>query len=130
MGEPEYTCKYCNAIFWFQERNKYDTERKGEILYSNCCKYGKIKIPQFKEPPQFLKRLLDSRGDRYSKHFLQNIRQYNLFSFTSMRGNIDNKINKGEGPYVFRINGQIHHRIGSLLPEPNKIPKFAELYIF
>ncbi|KAG2596891.1 hypothetical protein PVAP13_5KG209907 [Panicum virgatum] len=53
-----------------------------------------------------------------------------MFAFTSMGGNIDKTINQGEGPYVFRINGQVHHRIGSLLPEPNKIPKFAELYIF
>jgi len=35
-----------------------------------------------------------------------------------------------QAPYVFRVNGQIHHHIGSLLSEPNKIPKFAELYIF
>jgi hypothetical protein len=40
------------------------------------------------------------------------------------------KINDGEGPYVFRVNGQIHHRIGSLLPLPDNCPKFAELYIF
>jgi len=53
-----------------------------------------------------------------------------MFAFTSMGGNIDKTINQGEGPYVFRVNGQIHHHIGSLLPEPNKIPKFAELYIF
>jgi hypothetical protein len=31
---------------------------------------------------------------------------------------------------VFRVNGQIHHRIGSLLPLPDNCPKFAELYIF
>ena len=47
-----------------------------------------------------------------------------------MGGNIDKNINQGEGPYVFRVNGQIHHRIGALLPKPNQIPKFAELYIF
>jgi len=132
LGIPKYSCKYCNAIFWYEERNKCDTERAhGQVLYSNCCKYGKIKIPPFKEPPQFLKRLLDYSGDGYSRHFLQKIRQYNsMFAFTSMGGNIDRTINKGEGPYVFRINGKIHHRIGSLLPEPNKIPKFTELYIF
>src|SRR5204863_8705713 len=38
--------------------------------------------------------------------------------------------NERNGPYVFRINGQIHHRIGSLVPLPNMLPKFAELYIF
>ena len=64
LGIPKYSCKYCNAIFWYEERNKYDTERAhGQVLYSNSCKYGKIKIPPFKEPPQFLKRLLDYRGD-------------------------------------------------------------------
>jgi hypothetical protein len=47
-----------------------------------------------------------------------------------MGGNIDYKINQGDGPYVFRVNGQIHHRIGSLLPSPGTTPKFAELYIF
>jgi len=131
-GKPDYKCKYCNAIFWYDERNKYDSKRgNGEILYSNCCKYGKIRIPKYREPPQFLKTLLNQNEDKKSKHFLQKIRQYNsMFAFTSMGGNIDKTINQGEGPYVFRVNGQIHHHIGSLLPEPNKIPKFAELYIF
>jgi len=42
LGKPEYKCKYCDAIFWFDERNKKDTERNhGEVMYSNCCKYGK-----------------------------------------------------------------------------------------
>jgi len=97
---------------------------------SNLFKYGQIRISPFKNPPKFLARLLDNK-DPMSRHFLQKIRQYNsLFSFTSMGANIMKDINKGDGPYIFRINGQIHHRIGSLLPEPNKSPKFAELYIF
>ena len=53
-----------------------------------------------------------------------------MFAFTSMGGNIDKKINDGKGPYVFSVNGQIHHRIGSLLPSPDNCPKFTELYIF
>src|SRR6266542_1356237 len=52
-----------------------------------------------------------------------------MFAFTSMGGNIDKKTNQGEGPYIFRVNGQIHHQIGSLLPLPTS-PKFVELYIF
>jgi hypothetical protein len=47
-----------------------------------------------------------------------------------MGANIIKDINKGEGPYIFRINGQIHHRIGSLLPDPGQPPQYAELYIF
>ena len=26
LGKPEYKCKYCNAIFWFNEQNKKETE--------------------------------------------------------------------------------------------------------
>jgi len=131
-GAPNYTCKYCDAMFWYDERNKTDSKKKKQILYSNCCKYGEIKIPRYNEPPQFLSMLIHHRGNNLSNHFYQKIRQYNsMFAFTSMGGNIDKTINKGEGPYVFRINGQIHHRIGSLLHETdNTRPKFAELYIF
>ena len=43
---------------------------------------------------------------------------------------IDRSINTGDGPYVFRINGVVHHRIGSLLPEPGNKPEYAQLYIY
>lgn len=46
-----------------------------------------------------------------------------------MGGKIDNEINNGRGPYVFRLNGQNHPKIGSLLP-PIGCPKFARLYIY
>ena len=115
----------------FMRETLLTLEKKKEIIYSNCCKYGQIKIPPFKEPPEFLSRLINNKNEPISKHFLPKIRQYNsLFAFTSTGGNIDKEINKGEGPYVFCVNGQVHHRIGSLLPSPNKIPKFAELFIF
>ena len=42
-GAPNYTCKYCDAMFWYDERNKTDSTKKKQILYSNCCKYGEIK---------------------------------------------------------------------------------------
>ena len=131
LGEPKYKCKHCNAIFWYNERNQRQSQRNREIVYTNCCKNGKIRIPPYRNPPDFLSRLINNRDDPLSRHFLQKIRQYNsLFSFTSMGANIIKDINKGEGPYIFCINGQIHHRIGSLLPEHGQIPQYAELYIF
>ena len=57
-GAPNYTCKYCDAMFWYDERNKTDSKKKKQILYSNCCKYGEIKIPRYNEPPQFLSMLI------------------------------------------------------------------------
>ena len=47
-----------------------------------------------------------------------------------MGGNVDRSVNNGSGPYVFRINGQTHHRIGSLLPIHGQNPKYAQLYIY
>lgn len=62
---------------------------------------------------------------------MHHIRQYNsIFAFTSLGVHIDRNINTGNGPYVFRINGVVHHRIGSLLPEPGNRPEYAQLYIY
>jgi hypothetical protein len=62
---------------------------------------------------------------------MHNIRQYNcLFVFTSMGANIDNSVNDGRGPPVFKINGHVHHRIGSLLPTDGTSPKYIQLYIY
>ncbi|KAL6622878.1 hypothetical protein ACP70R_032757 [Stipagrostis hirtigluma subsp. patula] len=47
-----------------------------------------------------------------------------------MGARIDRSVNSGGGPYVFRINGQVHHRIGSLLPADGDPPQFVELYVY
>nr|XP_043611899.1 uncharacterized protein LOC122583573 [Erigeron canadensis] len=44
--------------------------------------------------------------------------------------NVDHSVNRGSGPYCFRISGQNSHRIGGLVPEEGCIPKFGQLYIF
>jgi hypothetical protein len=36
----------------------------------------------------------------------------------------------GGGPYTFRIQGAVHHFIGSFLPQPLLQPHFSELYVF
>ncbi|XP_070667578.1 uncharacterized protein [Malus domestica] len=51
-------------------------------------------------------------------------------AFTSMGAKVDALINKGQGPYVFKINGQVHHLMGSLLPPEGESPKFAQLCIY
>ena len=83
-----------------------------------------------RELPTTLKNLRSS-VDQRSKRFLENIRGYNMmFSFTLMGGKIDASHNDGGGPYVFRLNGQNYHRIGSLIPGEGATPKFAQLYIY
>ena len=53
-----------------------------------------------------------------------------MFAFTSFGVNIDSTTGDSHGPYVFKIGGQIHHLMGSLLPIDNNFPKFAKLYIY
>lgn len=62
---------------------------------------------------------------------MENIRAYNqMFVMTSLGAEVDNSINTGRGPYVFKILGKIYHWIGNMCPEQNKEPKFLQLYIY
>ena len=91
---------------------------------------GQVKLQILQQPPQFLSDLLEDRHEK-SRSFIENIRAYNMmFSFTSMGGTIDKEVNKGRGPYCFKMSGQNCHKIGSLLPDEGKQPKFAQLYIY
>ncbi|KAH1209852.1 hypothetical protein GmHk_15G044264 [Glycine max] len=53
-----------------------------------------------------------------------------MFAFTSPSIKFDKSYNTGKGPPTFRIHGQTHHLIRSLLPMPNNPPNFAQLYIY
>jgi hypothetical protein len=84
-----------------------------------------MKVPR--ESYLNLFRVPNSKG----KFFIKNIRRYNsMFSFTSMGGKVDSSVNKGKGPFVFRLKGQNYHSIGSLLPLEGQKPKFSQLYIY
>jgi hypothetical protein len=53
-----------------------------------------------------------------------------MFAMTSMGAKINESINDGRGPYVFKISGQVCHRIGSLIPAGDRHPEYAQLYIY
>ncbi|KAL0008219.1 hypothetical protein SO802_009721 [Lithocarpus litseifolius] len=124
FGPPSCVCEYCNAILWYEERNRKSKNIKNP-KFSICCREGRVKLPLLKSPPLELQELL-----QHSKHYKATIRRFNsMFAMTSMGGNVDVHANEGRGPYIFRLNGQNHHRIGSLLPVVGKDPSFAQLYI-
>lgn len=82
-----------------------------------------------KEPPSYLMDLL-TKDDSISKHFRDNIRAMNMmFSFTSLGGKIDNSVNEGQGPRVFKLHGENYHMIGSVKPKGSDTAKFSQLYI-
>ncbi|XP_056692064.1 uncharacterized protein [Spinacia oleracea] len=128
IGDPTYTCEYCDAFMWFEERARKD--RKTNPKFNKCCMQGKVQLPKLRDPPKVLQDLYTNQ-DSESKNFQENTRPYNMvFSFTSMGGKIDSSVNKGRGPFTFRLYGQNYHRIGSLLPTTGSSPKFSQLYIY
>ncbi|XP_018443555.1 uncharacterized protein LOC108815454 [Raphanus sativus] len=52
-----------------------------------------------------------------------------MFSFTSLGGKIDNSVNSGKGPKIFKLHGENYHLIGSMKPKANEPAKFSQLYI-
>lgn len=115
-------------MMWLLER--VTTSGKKNPRFSLCCMQGKIVLPLQIRPPETLHNLLHG-GSARSRYYLENIRTLNMmFSFTSLGGKIDNSINRGSGPSIFRMYGQNFHLIGSLLPAPGQSPKFAQLYIY
>lgn len=82
-----------------------------------------MNLPLFEDPPEPLKSLLLGEHT-HSKHFLDNIRAFNnAFQMTSFGAQ-----QISEGPFMptFKIQGQVYHLIGSLLPENQ--PKFLQIY--
>ncbi|RZB86134.1 hypothetical protein D0Y65_026271 [Glycine soja] len=129
IGDPIWTCQECGAQMWYGERINKD-KKSLNPRFSLCCDDGKIQLPILEKPPDILKELLFGNS-RQSKNFQTYIRSYNLmFAFTSPGAKIDRTLNTGKGPPSFRIQGQNHHLIGSLLPMPQNSPKFAQLYIY
>ncbi|WVZ71971.1 hypothetical protein U9M48_020498 [Paspalum notatum var. saurae] len=114
-----------------RKKSTHNTKKKG-LSFGICCKQGKVKLPPLKKPPTYLEQLLRYDGRGEPSNHRHNIRYYNsMFLFTSMGGHIDHEINRqGGGPYVFRLNGQNYHQIGTLLPKEESNPKFAQLYIY
>ncbi|KAL3627397.1 hypothetical protein CASFOL_028760 [Castilleja foliolosa] len=123
-GDCEYICEHCSALFWFAERivhrSLYDRPR-----YTHCCKNGVVRLPLPLSPPSVIRDLFED------SNFMENVRAYNnMFSMTSFGARIDEAVNDGRGPYVFKVSGQLSHWIGSIWPPDNEHPRFLQLYIY
>jgi hypothetical protein len=103
----------------------------GNPKFGNCCNSGNLNIPLLPNPPVALQRLYDG-DDTQSREFKQNLWRYNCaFAFTSLGVAEDHSVNLGcRGPPVFRIQGELFHRSGSLLPDVGRSPTYSQLYIY
>ncbi|GJY13255.1 hypothetical protein Tco_0382564 [Tanacetum coccineum] len=77
------------------------------------------------DPPAFIQQLFKNN------QFVEHIRAYNqMFAMTSFGAKSDHSVNKGRGPYVFKISSQIYHWIGSLCLEKGHHLRFLQLYVY
>ncbi|XP_045511060.1 uncharacterized protein LOC123705982 [Colias croceus] len=111
IGGMVVCCAFCNAFKWQKEPNGI------------CCSGGKVLIENFHDPPDIMKALLNGEHPQ-SKHFLDNSRLYNsAFQMTSFGAK---QITEGPFMPTFKVQGQVYHLIGSLLPQNE--PKFLQIY--
>ena len=107
-------CEHCNAF-------KYPAETP-----SLCCHKGKVQIPLLEDPPEPLKTYLLAQTED-AKHFCKNIRAFNS-SFQMTSFGVDRRvIHRGFCP-TFTIQGQVHHRIGSIFPPLQQQHSFLQIY--
>ncbi|KAF1860256.1 hypothetical protein Lal_00037594 [Lupinus albus] len=129
-SDPVIECEHCGACMWYQERKRKHRNTTSP-KYELCCGDGRIQLPLLKSPPPTLQHLLFDLKSNDSVNNQNNIRLYNMmFAFTSLGAKIDRSVNNGRGPPTIRIQGQPCHHIGSMLPMPGQLPKFAQLYIY
>ncbi|PWA58719.1 hypothetical protein CTI12_AA397380 [Artemisia annua] len=95
-GNPIYKCGDCNALLWHSESMVGSTHTVNGS-YSLCCGRGKIMLTnEIVNPPPLLLDLISAKQD--------------------------NTVNKGYGPYCYRIQGESYHQMGTLLPKRGKPP--------
>ena len=127
LSQMNIQCSKCHALHFPSEKLAVSSNRNPK--FSSCCSQGKIDLPPFTDPPNFLKNLISGRSTK-STLFRNNIRQYNIsFAFTSVAVNVDDSVLQGAGPYSFRIHGGLYHKMGSLLPPGDLDESYAQLYI-
>ncbi|MCL7025289.1 hypothetical protein MKW94_014643 [Papaver nudicaule] len=105
-------CNHCGAKLFPHETNEL------------CCLNGKVKLPELPVPPELMRLYTVQSED--GAHFRKHIHSYNhVLAFTSIGVRIDNELaNSKKGVYTYRAQGTMYHKIGSLIPEPNNIPRF------
>ena len=97
--------------------------------FTACCQQGHVHISHQSQPPDTLYNLFEGH-DEDNKLFRLKIRQYNMaLAFTSL-GVTEDKVVNRRGGWVFRVQGELCHLIGSLRPHDGNAPSYVQLYIY
>jgi len=118
-GPMNFRCEYC------QSKN-FKGEMAADKKFTNCCEKGKIQLRPLRTH-DFITTLMKGEHAQ-SKNFMENIRCYNsALAFASMGAQVVPP--PGNGPYCYRIHGQIYHLTGPLHPRQGDEPQYSQLYI-
>ena len=113
IGKMNVVCGFCRAL-------KFKYEAPGM-----CCVNGKVRLSELRSPVEPLASLMAGETAE-SKSFLKSIRRYNsCFQMTSFGAT---EIVRENYMPCFKIQGQVYHRVGSLLPVADEDPKFLQIY--
>ncbi len=122
-GEMDTICGFYNAKMWIKERLAKSTNNNPQ--FSLCCKNGKVMLLNLPVTPQELEVLLTTKESNAVK-FRNQIRMYNsVLAFTLFGAKVDESVTGGLGPYSFRIQSELYHKLGSLCPAKGHRPYFA-----
>jgi len=121
-------CSACGALHWMAE--KLTNSSNTNLHFGICCFQGKIKLAHLHNLPPELDNLFRGQNSQ-AKEFRNNIRRYNnALAMTSLGCKVDESVNHGNGPYVFKVQGHLSHLADSLLPEEKEQSVYAQLYIY
>lgn len=118
ISEMDKECQHCHAL-------KFKNETPGL-----CCASGKVLLPVLHTPPEPLQSLLAGLTAD-SKLFLRKVRKFNsCFQMSSFEATkVITNTNDGQNfQSTFKIQGQVYHQMGSLMPMPDSDPKFLQIY--
>ena len=110
LGERS-ECEVCGALLWQGERTNQ----------TPCCADGQVRLRPLPNAPDPLCTLMTKNA------FKQSIRSYNnSLAMASHTGTITHF---NGGTHQFKINGEMRHRVGSLLPGEGQESNFAQIYM-
>jgi len=120
-------CSHCHVLYFNCE--KLASSQVNLPKFGMYCFQEQIQLPPLQPLTGILHNYLT--GDDYSsREFCNNIQQYNAaFAMTLVGVKIDNLVTRQPGPYCFKIQGELHHFTGALLPHNDQTPIYAQIYI-
>jgi len=129
LGPMNVKCLYCGGLHFKQEKTGRDSS-----IFTLCCQKGKVSLPHLRNSPYFQELIGNSQSENRaarlrSKNYLDNIRQFNsAFAMVSSESHLDENIT--HGIYNFKIHDAFYHRVGPLIPQEGRDPKYAQIYMY